>query len=123
MDYKEVPEYIELENLQDLFNEAEQDFYRLRYRYWNQINKVKKLSPLKESYKQFEGRVRRDVKKRMRQNYYGKRPRGHELDHSALPVLFAYVLGITDLDVINSKENCKWIPKKDNRLKGIKRNK
>ena len=123
MDYKSIPEYDELEKLQDLFNKAEHDYYKTRYAYWTKINKVKKLSPLKETYKQFEGRVRRDVKKRMRQNYYGKRPRGHELDHSALPVLFAYVLGITDLDIINSKQNCVWIPKRDNRQKGIKRHK
>jgi hypothetical protein len=117
-----ISEYDQLEIMQDEFNRIEKEYYQARYKFWNMIAKVKKLSPLKESYKNYEGKVRRDVKKKLRQNYYGKRPRGTELDHKK-PVLYYFVLGETDLEIINSRDNCKFIPKKDNRQKGIKRDK
>ena len=110
--------YAALERLQQDYNVAERQFYSLRYKFWQAIAAVKKLSPLTESYKTFEGRVRRDCKRRQRRGYYGKRPRGKQLDH-IMPILYYYCVGIDDLDTINGRDNTAWIARAENRIKGI----
>ena len=113
-------DYAALELLQQEYNVLEQKFYSCRYQFWRALHAIKQYSPLIDSYKTYEAKIRRDCKKRQRKNYYGKRPRGTQLDH-VTPVLYCYCLGITDLDQINGRENTKWIPRAVNRLKGISR--
>jgi hypothetical protein len=113
-------QYKKLEELQDEFQEAEKLYFQLRYLYWQALHKIKKLSPLKMDFKEYSGQVRRDCKRKQRLGQYGKRPRGCDLDHS-IPILWFYCSGETDLNVINSRENCVWIKKTENRKKGIKR--
>ena len=113
-------EWKELEALQDQYNDAMLKFYQLRYKYWSALHNIKKASPLTITYKQFESRVRQDCKKRQRLGQYGKRPRGTHLDHFYYPVMWFFVQGINDFDIINSTLNCKWMPRKDNIKKGIR---
>lgn len=112
--------YEELEALQDEYNRLEHDFYSVRYKFWKAIAAIKAQSKLTDCYKKFEGRVRRDCKKKQRRGLYGKRPRGCQLDHST-PILYYYFIGIDDLETINGPDNMKWLPRAVNRLKGIKR--
>jgi len=112
--------YEELESLQDEYNKLEKLYYSCRYKFWKAIATIKMQSPLTVSYKVFEGKVRRDCKKKQRMGLYGKRPRGAQLDHST-PILFYYFIGIDDLETINGPDNMKWLPRAENRRKGIKR--
>lgn len=112
-------QYSELCELWKAMTEAESKYYQLRYASWQLIASLKKKSPLKVSYKQYEGKCRRDAKKRIRSGEYGKRPRGKHLDHFYLPVIMAYILGIDDFDIVNSPLNCKWMNPKLNRKKGV----
>lgn len=113
-------EYIALEQLQETFNKAQKVFYQTRYLFWSAIHNIKKHSSLKMPYKRFEALVRNDCKKRQRKGEYGKRPRGCHLDHK-IPVLYFYCASIDDLNLINSKNNCVWLKRKDNIQKGIRR--
>lgn len=111
-------EYSKLEETHKLYMAMQADYFRMKYFYMRSLNAIKKLSPLKIDFKNYSAKARRDCKKRQKAGFYGKRPRGMELDHSR-PLLYLYCIGEENLDVINSKDNCKWIPKKVNKLKGI----
>lgn len=109
--------YSELEDIYIQFQKIEKDYYSLRYKYWNTINQIKKQSPHKMSYKQFEGQCRRLTKK-IRSKIINTKPKGkYELDHRT-SLLEAYYLGWS-IDKACDISNLEWIPKKDNRSKGI----
>ena len=110
-----LKEWVELEAMQDLLQDAESKFYSIRSRFWHKIAKLKQLSPNAQTYKQFEGKVRRGIKKLK----LGKRPRGMQLDHKT-PVLLAFILGWT-VEQTNDPSNLQMIKTKANRKKGLKR--
>jgi hypothetical protein len=113
-------DYKALEALQETFNKAQKVYYQTRYLFWGALHSIKKHSSLKVPYKRFEARVRNDCKKKQRKGEYGKRGRGQHLDHFYFPVIWFYCNGIDDLNLINSKLNCKWMKRKDNIHKGIR---
>lgn len=113
-------EYNALEALQETFNKAQKAYYQTRYLFWGALHSIKKHSGLKVTYKRFEARVRNDCKKKQGKGIYGKRGRGQHLDHFYFPVIWFYCNGIDDLDLINSKLNCKWLNRKENIAKGIR---
>ena len=110
--------YSDLEDIYIQFQKAESDYYSKRYYYWQAINKIKQQSPHKISYKQFEGLCRRLTKKIRKSLLYLKPKKGqYELDHLE-SILSCYCRGIS-VEEACSPKNLRWIPKKDNRKKGI----
>lgn len=120
MNFALAAAYSQMEELQDEYNRLEHDFYSCRYKLWKAISEIKKMSPIADHYKVYEGKMRRDCKKKQRRGMYGKRPRGHQLDHHT-PILWYYCTGEDSPEVVNSSDNMRWIRKQENRLKGIKR--
>jgi hypothetical protein len=102
---------------QDL-NELQLQYYRLRYKHFQNIKMLQATSPLLVTFHTFSKKCRSDCNKRKNKGDYGKRPYKFQLDHH-IPLLYFFTQGIDDIAIINHPLNMKWISRKANIKKGI----
>lgn len=111
--------YQQLEEQYRTLRQLEKDYFKLRYAYWQSLHKIKGQVTRKDglTWKEFEGKVRRDAKK-IRKTLLKSKPKGkYSLDHK-FPVLRAFIEDWTVAQV-NATENLQWLPSKENLWKGI----
>lgn len=93
------------------FKQAHHEYLRQRSKYAAALRKMKKQSPHSMTWKQYEGKSRRMVKKLSLPT-----KKGYQWDHKR-SILYCYCMGIS-LEECNHPDNLELIPRKENMAKG-----
>lgn len=114
-------DYGELEELYKKYIKSRKEFLLHKRKYLEKLDELKKKYRPDANYQQFQKKVRQDLRKKRKYFIEMKMiPKNMELDHRD-PILYYFLKNKNDINEINSLDNLNYIPRNNNRIKGILR--